>query len=795
MGFIEDDIRRNAINQRLVVVVGAGVAMGATRGESSASWIGLLKNGAERCFALRLADASERARILADVEAGSTDRLLSAAEAIARHLGAPDGGEYVAWLRDTVGSLETKDGTVIDALRGFGCRIATTNYDSLIEDSTGFQPVTWQDRARAQTWFSGEDTRQVLHLHGHWRSSGSVVLGIRSYEDVLRDRYTQTLLRALPLGYSLLFVGFGAGLSDPNFGALLRFVDDVFRETTNRHYRLVLEQEVAEVKGGGLPRLFPVTYGKAHGDLGPFLNALVPPRGVATPASGSGPMRSHAGRPRRFFISYRHGGPDEALADRLHAALERGGHSVQRDVGLQVGDDWATALRQQIEASDFFVPLLSAASVGSEMVVTEVRAARRKSRRDGRPKILPVRVAFEDAFEYELNLYVGHLQHVRWSSEADDAAVTTALLNAVKGIDLLPPVEGPGSALPMTPSAGLAAVGTQTSMPPIDDTHYVETATHRKLSQLVEHHPVALTLFAPRGYGKTRLLNQYLASCRARARHVVHVDLRGFEDAIFEDYGAFLNAVASEVLNELRIYRSATVAKQEQMRRFMQVEVLEQVQGPIVLAIDEVDRVVSRAYKSNFFAMLRSWSSKSKAGDPLWSRLALALVVSVEPELLIDDPRTSPFNVGEQLELTNLSLEECTKLSATYQPRLRVDQIVELYELLRGHPYLTRRAHVALEQGLSFAKLTEEAPNPDGPFRDHLRALKTRLAKDPRLTRALRAAIHTGTIPKFDTKDGDPEALRGELARRLCAIGALVEKRGRYEPANLLYSRFFLQVT
>ena len=96
---------------------------------------------------------------------------------------------------------------------------------------------------------------------------------------------------------------------------------------------------------------------------------------------------------------------------------------------------------------------------------------------------------------------------------------------------------------------------------------------------------------------------------------------------------------------------------------------------------------------------------------------------------------------------------------------------------------------------MSFAKLTEEAPNPDGPFRDHLRALKTRLAKDPRLTRALRAAIHTGTIPKFDTKDGDPEALRGELASRLCAIGALVEKRGRYEPANLLYSRFFLQVT
>lgn len=64
----------------------------------------------------------------------------------------------------------------------------------------------------------------------------------------LRDEHAQTVQRALRMTKSLLFVGFGGGLDDPNFGALLRWTCAVFRESEYRHYRLVLDSEEIEAQ-------------------------------------------------------------------------------------------------------------------------------------------------------------------------------------------------------------------------------------------------------------------------------------------------------------------------------------------------------------------------------------------------------------------------------------------------------------------------------------------------------------------------------------------------------------------
>ena len=68
------------------------------------------------------------------------------------------------------------------------------------------------------------EEKGVAHLHGYFRQPESVVLGSRSYDDVLRDEHAQAILRTLVLRDRLLFVGFGAGLSDPNFGNLLSWM-------------------------------------------------------------------------------------------------------------------------------------------------------------------------------------------------------------------------------------------------------------------------------------------------------------------------------------------------------------------------------------------------------------------------------------------------------------------------------------------------------------------------------------------------------------------------------------------
>ena len=108
-------------------------------------------------------------------------------------------------------------------------------------------PVTWMQDAKIERVIRGDD-EGVLHLHGYWDQPESVVLGIRSYEEVLGNVHAQNILHALQTMRTLLFVGCGAGLKDPNFGGLLRWTGVVFSQSEYWRFRLAKETEVDELQ-------------------------------------------------------------------------------------------------------------------------------------------------------------------------------------------------------------------------------------------------------------------------------------------------------------------------------------------------------------------------------------------------------------------------------------------------------------------------------------------------------------------------------------------------------------------
>ncbi len=258
-----------------VFIVGAGVAIGASGNHPCASWTGLLHDGVDRCVTVRGLRKELADMLHAQIDSGDLDLLLAAAEAVSSKLGAPDGSEYSTWLRETIDSIEPAHRETIEALHGLGCVLATTNYDGLIEKVTGLDPVTWMDRAQVSRVVRGDD-EGVLHLHGFWKKPESVILGARSYEKVTSDPHAQTVLRALQTLKTLVFVGTGEGLSDPNFGALLEWTGEVFAQDEYRRFRLCLDGEVDALTIRHPPeqRLFPVGIGKGHGDLAGFLRSL-----------------------------------------------------------------------------------------------------------------------------------------------------------------------------------------------------------------------------------------------------------------------------------------------------------------------------------------------------------------------------------------------------------------------------------------------------------------------------------------------------------------------------------------
>lgn len=273
-----EDLRRQVAQRQIAVIFGTGVSVASTNGAPTAAWKGLLLHGIEQAATFgRNLPEGWRDRQLDAINRGDLDEWLGVAEQIARRLGAPKGGEYSRWLREAVGTLPTKNTEVIDAMLTLRAPLLTTNYDGLAEARSGRPPVTWRDTANCGRVLRG-DTEGVIHLHGYWQEPESVIFGIRSYEQILASEHTQVLLRSLRTFRSLLFVGFGAGLLDPNFGPFLKWTERVFHDDEYRHYRLVKDGEVAKFQAEHRSdqRIFVLGFGDDNSKLPAFLRSLAP---------------------------------------------------------------------------------------------------------------------------------------------------------------------------------------------------------------------------------------------------------------------------------------------------------------------------------------------------------------------------------------------------------------------------------------------------------------------------------------------------------------------------------------
>ena len=345
----EDDLRDLINKRRILVVVGSGISLGATQNAEAASWIGLLKLGAARCRELNPArDSAWEQRVIGEINSGDLDDTLSAAEKISRKLKAPSGGEFRRWLSETVGALQLRETAVLEALRDLQVPLATTTYDSLLEKVTHLSSISWRDTAKVSRFLRREE-QGILHLHGHWDEPESVVLGIRSYEEVRQNAHSQAVIRALAMTESLLFVGFGEELGDPNLRPFFSWLGGANAGNEARHYRLALERDVIELQRQHAveERVRVLAYGPNYEALPGFLKSLCPRKVPASPKP-------------RIFISYRR---DDAaahagrLCDKLCAHFKES--NIFMDLGkIKPGDDFVEVIKGEVEACDTMLVLI-----------------------------------------------------------------------------------------------------------------------------------------------------------------------------------------------------------------------------------------------------------------------------------------------------------------------------------------------------------------------------------------------------------------------------------------------------
>ena len=276
---------------------------------------------------------------------------------------------------------------------------------------------------------------------------------------------------------------------------------------------------------------------------------------------------------------------------------------------------------------------------------------------------------------------------------------------------------------------------------------------------------------------------RYLGACEDASKRVAFVDFQTFADAEMGDFPTLLRQLAKLLLRRLKLdaARAPEFSTPSDFTAFVEDEVIQNVNAPLTLAFDEVDRVLGRSYQSDFFSMLRLWHNRRAEPSSVWEEVDLALVIATEPYLLIDSNDRSPFNVATAIEPQAFDRTSLDDLNSRYGADPKAPELDELFELVGGHPYLARLAFYRLATGQSatFDQLYDKAPTHEGPFGDHLRSMLMLLNEQDGLLPAMQQVITNGSVRDESTY------------YRLHGAGLANREGRRVVPANTLYARFF----
>lgn len=502
-----------------------------------------------------------------------------------------------------------------------------------------------------------------------------------------------------------------------------------------------------------------------------------------------------------IFLSYSEKVNHEDLAKDLWRKLKEESFEVfwgKED--FRVGDKPPEVVPNVIRNSDYFIALISEEANYDEFVLYQVQEAMRLGAKYGKPVILPVRIGQEfHNSQSPLHNYLRGIHHLRWVDNQDTGKVFHDLLEAISNRNTL---EDENEELSDSdygekknnndrpfPLASLR-LGDQDI--PTASTYYIERKNENTFIELIHAPGSLLRIRGPRQYGKTSMLNRIVTYAQQLDFHVAHVDFQFMTEATLRNLDSLLQAFCLEILDDLDLELDDHLKEywdeiddmdpNMKIRRFIKRNILKKLDKPLLLALDEVDKVFSFPQVStDFFSMLRSIYSESiMQTKPNWQKLRMAISYSTEAKLAIQNLNQSPFNVGEEARITPFTFEQIEDLANRYQLGLSSSELTDLEELLGGQPYLTRKAlHIISRGDYSFEGLVRCATDESGPFSDHLRHHHINIIRHEELALSMKKVINNGG------------SLSDKHFMRLAAAGLVKGNHQRPLVACKLYQEYF----
>ena len=222
-------------------------------------------------------------------------------------------------------------------------------------------------------------------------------------------------------------------------------------------------------------------------------------------------------------------------------------------------------------------------------------------------------------------------------------------------------------------------------------------------------------------------------------------------------------------------------------------------QQKLVVFIDEIDSLINVHFKDNFFALIRSCYDR-RAEYPELERLCFCLLGVASANDLITDKTHTSFNIGHNIELTGLTLNEAKSallpgLNAKFKNAESL--LAEILMQTGGQPFLTQKlcSLVAEYADADQPDLTSIIQNyildnwevQDNP--EHLKTIRDRLVREPDSDRLLSClGLYQQLLQekalKFDNSDQQFQLL---------LTGLVTKKENQLIIYNPIYQKIFDQ--
>ncbi|NER38139.1 MAG: serine/threonine protein kinase [Oscillatoria sp. SIO1A7] len=300
---------------------------------------------------------------------------------------------------------------------------------------------------------------------------------------------------------------------------------------------------------------------------------------------------------------------------------------------------------------------------------------------------------------------------------------------------------------------------------------------------------------APQEMGKTSLMLRLVNRAKQLGYQTVYLDLHELDIEIFDTCNKFLRYFCATIVRELGLeskldeYWDDDLGCKTSCNSYFQEYLLQSINSPLFLAIDEVDRVFEYPkIAKDFFSLLRLWHEKSKM-NLVWQKLRLAISYSTEihvPLQVKQSPFNAAFNVGLPVQLGYFSCQEVIELAKCYGFSWQIDgeEVNLLIKMVGGHPALVHLAIYHLSQeNITLPELLKIGCTATGIYANHLSRHQENICQNPGLAIALHKVVSVN----------EPVLLEPSQAHQLKNMGLIKLHQNQAVISCQLYGDYFRQ--